>query len=570
MLGCVTLVCSLAADARAQAATVLVVYNTRSKDSVALADYYASKRGIPAANRCPISISADTGYFIDYASYRTGVKAPVQACLAKLGPGAITAIVLMYQTPFKIYDNYFTGAVRSIDSLLAGMWWPSGDRSWTPNPYGSNDRSAANAYAPFIMLSAFRATNPALPPVYTVWRLDGPSPAVAKAQIDNALLAEAQGLSGVGCFDSRGYDLKTDTGYDAGDWDVLRAAQLFAAAGFQTIVDRHDAEFGTPPAPLRCAPAAFFIGWYGGGHPDAAITWAPGAIGWHYDSLSLTSPRASDSWAGLAIAKGVTVTTGAIGEPYLNALPHADGFLRDLLQGANVGDAMLRSTEWLNWMIVNVGDPLYRPFPMGRPHAISTALPTFATPAPMPTAATPPAALPPPPTAAAFVRTDTTTRGTWKTSYGRDGYLLAVENDPPDASLGSWARITPAGTSLWTWAPSTQDVRALQRATGTTRIAATWYTNSFSFDVSFTDGATHQLALYVVDWDASERVERIDLLDVGGAMLDSRSVSDFAAGRYLVWNVKGRVTVRVTRTAGPNAVVSGVFLDPAAGSGSRR
>ena len=59
------------------------------------------------------------------------------------------------------------------------------------------------------------------------------------------------------------------------------------------------------------------------------------------------------------------MTTGAVGEPYLEGLPHADGALRNLLEGMNVGDAIFRNTEWIRWMIINIGDPLYRPFPGG-------------------------------------------------------------------------------------------------------------------------------------------------------------------------------------------------------------
>jgi hypothetical protein len=39
----------------------------------------------------------------------------------------------------------------------------------------------------------------------------------------------------------------------------------------------------------------------------------------------------------------------------------------DLLEGANVGDAFLRNTQWLKWMIINVGDPLYTPFKASLP-----------------------------------------------------------------------------------------------------------------------------------------------------------------------------------------------------------
>jgi hypothetical protein len=43
-------------------------------------------------------------------------------------------------------------------------------------------------------------------------------------------------------------------------------------------------------------------------------------------------------------------------------------------------------------------------------------------------------------------------------------------------------------------------------------------------------------------------------------VLASSSVSAFTSGQYLVWNLSGHVTLRVTKTAGTNAVVSGVFF----------
>ena len=44
-------------------------------------------------------------------------------------------------------------------------------------------------------------------------------------------------------------------------------------------------------------------------------------------------------------------------------------------------------------------------------------------------------------------------------------------------------------------------------------------------------------------------------------MLATTPVSAFSAGQYLVWNLTGHVTLRVTRTAGLTAVVSGLFFD---------
>jgi hypothetical protein len=66
-----------------------------------------------------------------------------------------------------------------------------------------------------------------------------------------------------------------------------------------------------------------------------------------------------------AIRRGITVTSGSVNEPFLEGLAHPDQVFLYLFQGANVGDAVLRSTRWIKWLIINVGDPLYRPFPNG-------------------------------------------------------------------------------------------------------------------------------------------------------------------------------------------------------------
>ncbi len=47
-----------------------------------------------------------------------------------------------------------------------------------------------------------------------------------------------------------------------------------------------------------------------------------------------------------------------------------------------------------------------------------------------------------------------------------------------------------------------------------------------------------------------------------GPVLDSRTLSGFGGGQWLVWTVTGHVALRVTRTAGANALVSGLFLGP--------
>jgi hypothetical protein len=43
-------------------------------------------------------------------------------------------------------------------------------------------------------------------------------------------------------------------------------------------------------------------------------------------------------------------------------------------------------------------------------------------------------------------------------------------------------------------------------------------------------------------------------------VLDSRTLSSFTGGQYLVWNLGGHVQLRVTNLSGISAVVSGLFF----------
>jgi hypothetical protein len=161
-------------------------------------------------------------------------------------------------------------------------------------------------------------------------------------------------------------------------------------------------------------------------------------------------------------------------------------------------------------------------------------------------------------TMAAFLKSDTTTEGTWMGTYGAQGY--DVINDA--ASLPTYASVTPSGQSSYIWASSTLDPRALQTADGNTRIAACWYSaSSFKVNVDLTDGLTHDLELNFVDWDSSRRGETVQVSDaVTGAVLSTQSISSFHNGVYLNYSINGNIVITITRTAGDNAVLSGLFL----------
>jgi hypothetical protein len=71
------------------------------------------------------------------------------------------------------------------------------------------------------------------------------------------------------------------------------------------------------------------------------------------------------------------------------------------------------------------------------------------------------------------------------------------------------------------------------------------------------------VALYGLDWDtANGRIQTVDVLDaVSGSLLDHRNLATFSNGQYLVWNLSGRVKIRITRAGTYNVVASGIFFD---------
>jgi hypothetical protein len=107
-------------------------------------------------------------------------------------------------------------------------------------------------------------------------------------------------------------------------------------------------------------------------------------------------------------------------------------------------------------------------------------------------------------------------------------------------------------------------VNALQTSPGaTTRIAACDYSNSpaFTMGLDLTDGKTHKVALYVLDYDFQNRAETIRITDaITGNLLDSENVSNFTGGKYLVWDLSGDVDITIVNAGGLNEVASGIFL----------
>jgi hypothetical protein len=77
------------------------------------------------------------------------------------------------------------------------------------------------------------------------------------------------------------------------------------------------------------------------------------------------------------------------------------------------------------------------------------------------------------------------------------------------------------------------------------------------------DGAPYRLTLYLLDFNRNGRAMDVVLSD-DFSRLDAKPVrvQETDGGIYVAWQVCGPVSVELKRTAGYNAVLSGVFVDP--------
>ena len=361
------------------ATKTMTVYVTNSADSVAVKDHYIQARyNVPStAPVCPITLPDPLAPRLEETVYLNSVKTPIRNCLNTYldsgGKKRILYIVLAYVRPFGI-DLPRGMGYYAMDSYLADIWDQYSTQEFNPVPtanhrYYADSQNFGNVYVPFQSLEANRAQPRSLLN-YSVWRLDGSTPDIAKALVDKATAA-MNNATGAACIDRNRGDIRfvPDHSYGIGDWDLYKAGVFLRNAGIQVTEDANFEEYGTAPASPKCpadgSPVAFYSGWYSFNNYNGApvFNWAPGAVGFHLDSASALDPRTGSNWSANAVANGITVTSGAVAEPYLEGLPRPAGVFRNLLEGANVGDAFLRNTRWLKWRVLNIGDPLYRPFP---------------------------------------------------------------------------------------------------------------------------------------------------------------------------------------------------------------
>jgi len=242
-------------------------------------------------------------------------------------------------------------ASASVDSeltlILADSYQLAG---WLPNPF-------LKKYDTFPFIKKIRKET------IMVARLDGPTPLLAKRLIDDAIETENNGLEGVFYIDTRGLkDKKKHTGYSWYDQHLTNLYDVVKKQSSMDIVIEDTPDLFPSGA---CPNTALYCGWYSLANYIDAFKWQKGSVGFHIASAEASTLKrlGSKVWCKRMIEEGVTATLGPVEEPYVSSFPLPDVFFPLLMTGKlPLLEVYFRSTPYLSWRQILIGDPLYTPF----------------------------------------------------------------------------------------------------------------------------------------------------------------------------------------------------------------
>ena len=358
----------------------LVIYNSNDIISQNLAEYYAKKRHIPAAQ--VVGLPCSSAEEISRQQYDQELAEPLRKLFSARGwwklandetsplgkrvvSNRIRFIALIRGIPLKIrqlangekYEGDFPEGgppqitdknEAAVDSELATLGYFTRTISGAlKNPYYHSAQTIQAAKLPMLML---------------VCRLDGPTSQSVRDMIDHSLTAEKNGLWGFAYIDERG--LGASNPLFLGDQWLANAAKCTAQSGFPTIIDKQPETF---PLAYPMRDVAIYYGWYSenvcGPFLMPGFHFATGGIAIHIHSFSALSLRdPTKNWVAPLIYRGCAATIGNVYEPYLAFTPEIDAFQRKIGDGFTFAESAYASLRALSWMTTIVGDPLYRPF----------------------------------------------------------------------------------------------------------------------------------------------------------------------------------------------------------------
>lgn len=340
-----------------QSEEVALIVNDADPTSRAIAEYYFTRRRIPAAHICHIRTVSDEEIGRDV--YEQQVEAPIGEWLKRQNLAEkILVLVTTTGVPLKIKGSLsVTGTASSVDSELTLLYRQvHGQRraqleGGISNPfYGSSERFQHPKFA-----------------MYLVVRLTAYTLADVRAVIDRSLEARNRGVV---VLDGKSGDM------DDGELWLRRTMNLLPRG--RTIFD------DTAQVIENVGDVIGYASW---GSNDtnhrkrtSGLRWLPGGIATEFvstDARTFQEPPAGwiiTSWknrlgffagspqslAGDLLREGASGVSGHVYEPYLAFTPHPDLLFPAYLDGWTLAESYWRSIPLLSWMNVVVGDPLCR------------------------------------------------------------------------------------------------------------------------------------------------------------------------------------------------------------------
>ncbi len=171
----------------------------------------------------------------------------------------------------------------------------------------------------------------------------------------------------------------------------------------------------------------------------------------------------------------------------------------------------------------------------------------------------------------AFIQ-DSLTSGTWKDSYGKEGFVLfnQLEKGKHLQKLPEYVSSVILRNEANVHLDLPADNNVLTEPSGKTGSFGSVITQdpvplleTMTIDLKVTGSQLHQVAVYFLDWDNQGRRSEIELFDAKTLQLIApvQLVKNYKNGKYLVFNYSGSIRIRVNQVRGPNAAVSGLFFD---------
>lgn len=343
---------------------VVFCYRDGDADSLEVATYYRSKRGIPENHLIPLPCTNDL--YISESQYESQIEIPLINQLTALGEDVsssgqreIWVIILGYNVPIAFYgseseylDPYDPGNLIAVASRLHRLGRERENQY--PNP--TYDRRV------FKYFDADDSDS-----VYLTAIINGPTKHAAKKLIDRSVVVDnLTFVTGKVFVDPYG---KSDTDaqlqYQADMLDFIEKELPNLGLESQQTQETID---GSDPFITSMAHDSFYFGWFTPRYSKSLFLNQNEKRVFLYNADSdaaaqINEPlhdNTSDPWCNLAInvEPGYAVTAGAVADPDENSYLRPRPFFETLHHGATIGEAFLFASPVVDWRIILIGDPL--------------------------------------------------------------------------------------------------------------------------------------------------------------------------------------------------------------------